>query len=394
MPGVEIHANILQTMINEDFIYIENNFILILTIFISSLIIILIMHRFNVLISSLFAFLLIISYIFITINIFEFWIILNLIYIPISIITTEVSAIGYFYLYEKKEKAKIINAFGKYVSPHVIKELIEHPEKLNLGGGRRTITVFFSDIRGFTSLSERLNAEELVSFLNEYLSEMTNIIMEYGGVVDKYIGDAIMAFWGAPLNNEKHAILACDACLKMKYRLKILKEKWKKEGKPDINIGCGINTGEAIIGNIGSEKRFDYTAMGDTINLGSILEGLTKQYCVDIIISENTKVYADKDFLMRELDFVAVKGKSKPIKIYELICKKEDANKEDIELKELFEKGLKYYMKMQWDDAIKQFKKCFKKNDKASKMFIERCLIYKKNSPEKNWNGIWIAKSK
>ena len=395
MPGVEIHANTLQTMINEDFLYLEDDLILILTIFISSIITLFLIYRFSVPISSLIIFGLIILYTFISINLFDMGIIMNLVYIPLSFISTQISLIAYFYFSEKKEKDRITSAFGKYVSPHIVKELIEHPEKLNLGGEKRTITVFFSDIRGFTNLAERFKPEELVNFLNEYLSDMTNIIIDNGGVVDKYIGDAIMAFWGAPLDEKDHAKLACETSLQMINRLELLRKKWKDEGKPEINIGCGINSGEAVIGNMGSDKRFDYTAMGDAVNLGSRLEGLTKQYGVNIIISENTKKYVNDEFLVRELDFVAVKGKKEPIKIYELICLINDATKRDIKLKDMFENGLKNYSEMRWDNAIKYFKDCLNiKEDKASKIFIERCLDYKKNPPDKNWNHVWVMKTK
>ena len=395
MPGVEIHANTLQTMINEDFLYLEDDLILILTIFISSIITLFLIYRFSVPISSLIIFGLIILYTFISINLFDMGIIMNLVYIPLSFISTQISLIAYFYFSEKKEKDRITSAFGKYVSPHIVKELIEHPEKLNLGGEKRTITVFFSDIRGFTNLAERFKPEELVNFLNEYLSDMTNIIIDNGGVVDKYIGDAIMAFWGAPLDEKDHAKLACKTSLQMINRLELLRKRWKDEGKQEINIGCGINSGEAVIGNMGSDKRFDYTAMGDAVNLGSRLEGLTKQYGVNIIISENTKKYVNDEFLVRELDFVAVKGKKEPIKIYELLCLKNDATKRDIKLKDMFENGLKNYSEMRWDNAIKYFKDCLNiKEDKASKIFIERCLDYKKNPPDKNWNHVWVMKTK
>jgi len=205
----------------------------------------------------------------------------------------------------------------------VIDNLIKNPDKINLGGEKRNITIFFSDIRGFTSISEKLEPEELVRLLNEYLTEMTSIIIKDEGLVDKYMGDAIMAFWGAPLDQPDHAEIACSSSLEMMDKLRALQKKWKKEGIPSFDIGIGLNSGDAIVGNMGSSTRFDYTAMGDNVNIASRLVGLNKTYDTNIIISENTyKIIKDK-FKTRKLDTVKVKGKKKPIIIYELLSRKD-----------------------------------------------------------------------
>ncbi|MBD3304282.1 hypothetical protein GF343_03985 [Candidatus Woesearchaeota archaeon] len=294
-------------------------------------------------------------------------------------------------LNRKKSKIQIVKAFNKYVSPAVLGEILKDPEKIKLGGDRREITVFFSDIRGFTSISEGLTPEQLVHVLNEYLTAMTDIIMKHQGVVDKYIGDAIMAFWGAPLSQPDHAKLACSTSLDMIKELAVLRERWKKEGFPEIRIGIGLNTGNAVIGNMGSYERFDNTAMGDTINLGSRLEGLTKQYGAEIIISEFTQKEIKNSFVTRKLDLVAVKGKKKPIFIYELVCRKEEITKKQKEKIESYEKGLELYLKRKFTEAIKEFKKT---DDFAAKEFIERCKEFKNSPPPKDWTGVWVMKKK
>jgi len=192
----------------------------------------------------------------------------------------------------------------------------------NLGGEKRNITIFFSDIRGFTTISEKLKPEELVHLLNEYLTEMTTIILKNRGVVDKYMGDAIMAFWGAPLDQPNHAELACLTSLEMMEKLKELQKKWKEQGIPSFDIGIGLNSGDAIVGNMGSSSRFDYTAMGDNVNIASRLEGLNKSYKTNILISENVYKRVKGKFKTKKLGYVTVKGKKKEISICELLSRK------------------------------------------------------------------------
>jgi len=257
-------------------------------------------------------------------------------------------------------------------------------------GQRREITVFFSDIRGFTSISEKLSPEKLVHLVNEYLTEMTKIILENKGTVDKFIGDAIMAFWNAPFLEKDHPKLACQTAIAQIKELDKLKKSWKKRKLPEMDIGIGINTGDAVIGNLGSEDRFDYTAMGDAVNLSSRLEGLTKQYGVSILISESTYKKVKSDFDFRELDKVKVKGKKITVKIYQLLVEPND------KLVEEFEKGLNLYYKKKFKEAKKHFEACpkIKKDDVPSRIFIERCEAFLKSSPKKGWDGSYEAKEK
>jgi adenylate cyclase len=398
MPGVEIHANIVQQLVTGRTIKIAPFWLTVFLIFLAAVIIALMDFYLPMWLSTILAGVSMVVYIFIAIFAFNFGVIMNLIYIPFSVVASYLGTILYFYMSEKKSRKQVLGAFEKYVSKDVIKHIMENPEKLNLGGDKRVITVFFSDIRGFTTISEKLTPEKLVALLNEYLTEMTNIILKYNGVVDKYIGDAVMAFWNAPLDQPLHAERACLTSLEMQERLKELRKKWTSEGYPPVHIGIGLNTGPAVMGNMGSYDRFDYTAMGDTINLGSRLEGTTKAYGVGILISESTKKKIEKKpFVVRKIDMVKVKGKNKPITIYELMSRKKDAKKSDYLVIEHFEKGLSLYFKRKWNDALSEFRKAdkvHKSGDKTSKIFIDRCKYFKKHDPGKAWDGVWVMTTK
>ncbi len=238
--------------------------------------------------------------------------------LPVStILLSYISGQTYITLRERKERLQIKSMLDSYVSPEVVNILLKNPEKLNLGGEDRDVTIMFSDIRGFTSLSEGMSPQELVSLINVYLSRMTDIIMENRGTVDKYIGDAIMAFWGAPLDDPEHPYRACKAALEMLEALKKINETLPENRR--IDIGIGINTGLATIGNMGSTRKKNYTAMGDTVNLASRLEGVNKVFHTRVIISEYTYERVKDRFLCRQLDVIRVKGKTVPVKIYELI---------------------------------------------------------------------------
>jgi adenylate cyclase len=243
--------------------------------------------------------------------------VLNLSAPLITGILTLFTMIVYRILTEEKEKKAIQGMFSNYVSKRVVEELLKHPEKLELGGEDKEITVLFSDIRGFTTLSENLTPQELVAHLNEYLSAMTDIIFKYEGTLDKYVGDEIMAFWNAPIEQEDHAVLACKSALEMMDVLHSLNKSWPENKK--LNIGIGLNTGTMTVGNMGSKSRMDYTLMGDSVNLGARLEGTNKIYGTNIIISEFTYEKVKDSFTCRELDNIRVKGKLKPVKIYEIM---------------------------------------------------------------------------
>jgi adenylate cyclase len=391
MNGVEIHANVLQNIILNNFLTKQSKgsvFVMLLLIgflgmfFISKLKV----HH-----SLLIIVLAIILYALTLIFVFEnFEYVLDIFFPMIGLIVYTFAGTGLNYINEKKLNAHLTNAFGKYISKDLLKNIIDRKHELKLGGAKRTITIFFSDIRGFTSISEKLKPEELVHLLNEYLTEMTKLILQYKGTVDKFIGDAVMAFWNAPLEEEKHAELACSASIEQIKKLKELQTKWKKENLPVMEIGVGVHTGEAIIGNMGSEDRFDYTAMGDTINLGSRLEGLTKQYGVSIITSEDTYKLVKRKFKFRKLDAVKVKGKNIPVVIYQLCI---DYDKKFVES---YQEALELYFDRKFQKALEKFEKLLetKKDDVSCKLFIDRCKKYLKVPPDQNWDGAFVMKSK
>jgi adenylate cyclase len=224
-------------------------------------------------------------------------------------------------IFEEREKRKIRKTFSQYLSPGVIALIEKDPQKyIRPGGEMKELTVMFSDIRGFTTLSEGLTPDELVRLLNEYLGAMTDIIFANFGTLDKYIGDAIMAFWGSPYPQTDHALCACSCALQMARGLKKLNAKWELEQRPPIAIGIGLNTGPVNVGNMGSDKRLAWTVMGDNVNLASRLEGITKQYRTQIVISEGTYHQVAHKFVCRELDKIRVKGKHQPVNIYELLA--------------------------------------------------------------------------
>ena len=399
MPGVEIHANTMQTMIMNKYLTKASNFATILLIILLSLLVYYLLVKLDILWTGIIGAILIIAYVIACIFIFDSGTIMNIVYPPISIILSYIGGTGFLYITEKRQKRKLKEAFSKYVSNKLVDEIVKDPEKLKLGGEKREITVLFSDIADFTSISENLAPEELVRLLNKYLTTMTDIIMKNNGMVDKYIGDAIMAEWNMPLPEKDHAQMACRTALEMIDALEELnKDSALSEVKSRVNLPgakiharIGIYTGEAIVGNMGSHERFDYTAIGDTVNTASRMEGLNKVYGTNIMISETTYTQLInhsnshfKDKLM-ELDYVRVKGKNKPVIIYELCNKKNTENAVN------YSKGLECYRMQKWDDAINEFEKC---DTKASRVFIERCEHFKINPPEKDWNGVWIHKEK
>jgi adenylate cyclase len=296
----------------------------------------------------------------------------------------------YRYITEEREKKKIRGAFQYYLTASVINEMLKDPTKLKLGGDKKALSVLFSDIRGFTSISEKLTPEELVHLLNEYLTAMTDIVFKYDGLLDKYMGDAIMAVYGAPLDQPDHPVRACRTALDMLKELKNLQKKWADEGRPVLNIGIGVNSGDMVVGNMGSQMRFDYTVMGDSVNLGSRLEGINKEYGTNIVISEYTYAAVKDVLACRELDSVRVKGKKLPVKIYELLCEKKDAATHKAFLR-LFETGLEQYKQARWDEAIAVFRQVLelKSGDPPSELYIRRCEDLRENPPPLPWDGVF-----
>jgi adenylate cyclase len=253
------------------------------------------------------------------------------------------------------------------------------------------VTVFFSDIAGFTSISEKLQPEALVTLLNQYLSEMSDIVLNNRGTVDKFIGDAVMAIFGAPVDYPDHAASACVSALKMQERLLELNKKWSTDGFPPVNCRVGLNTGDVLVGNMGSSRRMDYTVMGDEVNLASRLEGANKAYGTRLMISEATYLDAKDVVEARELDLLAVVGKQKPVRVYQLLAQKGALSPEMAKLLSFYAQALSIYRQARFADALEAFQKCLAiiPDDSVTKVYIERCRTYIENPPPADWDGVW-----
>jgi adenylate cyclase len=296
---------------------------------------------------------------------------------------------------EEKEKRKIKNTFEHYLSPDVIKRVMKNPDLLKLGGEKKNLSILFSDIRSFTNISESMSPQELVTFMNEYLSAMTDIILKNGGTLDKYMGDAIMAFFGAPEDIQDHALVAGNTALEMLEKLNECRDKWCLPGPYTLEIGIGISSGEVIVGNMGSRKRFSYTVMGDQVNLASRLEGLTKEYGVKTLISGFTREQAGEKLVCREIDLVRVKGKEQPVAVYEPFAG-DDSTRGGFDFIPSFEQGLASYRGQEWKKAETFFNKVLKMKpgDKPSLIYIDRCRKMALSPPGPEWDGVWIMKTK
>jgi adenylate cyclase len=303
-------------------------------------------------------------------------------------------------LVEEKEKRRVRTAFGQYLSPEVIRRLLRNPKLVE--PKKTEITVMFSDIRGFTTISENLDAQDLALFLNQYLSDMTGLVFEYQGTLDKYIGDAVMAFWGAPFEVDDHAISACNSALKMMQRVREMQREWQAQGKPQLDIGIGLNSGVASVGNMGSELRYGYTALGDTVNLSSRLEGLNKDYGTHIIVNETTYAATrHSKFVYRELDLIRVKGKTQPVMIYELIGRAGEENLygsiADVQLRlDQFARGRTLYRARRWEEAQRVFQIMIDKwpDDGPARTYWKRCQEYLFDEPPSGWDGVFTMTHK
>lgn len=294
------------------------------------------------------------------------------------------------YMQEGKQRRFIKHSFSHYLSPHVIEELLNDPERLQLGGDRKELTIFFSDLQGFTSISENLDPDQLIQLLNDYLSAMTDIILEEEGTIDKYEGDAIIAFWNAPLDTPDHAVRAVSAALRCQKRLAELRPLFQKQCGHEMHMRIGINSGPAVVGNLGSSNRFDYSMLGDAVNLAARLEGANKQFDSYTMISESTYGQLNETFFCRELARLTVVGRKEPVRVYEPFLSSEYKQKEK-ELK-IFSTGLEAFYDGDFTTAVVKFKE-IKDVDPSARRYLNKCKSLQENTPEK-WNGVWSLTSK
>jgi adenylate cyclase len=304
---------------------------------------------------------------------------------------------------EQAQRRQIRSAFGQYLSPALVEQLAQSPEKLVLGGEEREMTIMFSDVRGFTTISETFknDPQGLTRLMNRFLTPLTNVILARKGTIDKYMGDAIMAFWNAPLDDKEHQLNACNAAVDMLGRigeLNKVREQEAKEGGPvyiPLNVGVGLNTGTCVVGNMGSDLRFDYSVLGDTVNLASRLEGQTKEYGFPIIVGSKTALAVKDSFAILELDFIMVKGKKEPEVVYAIVGREDVAHSEDFQrLRNLTIEMLACYRNRDWDGALQAIERG-RKTDEAHaleyfyNLYEARILNYQKNPPPEDWNGAY-----
>ncbi len=300
------------------------------------------------------------------------------------------------YARERAGRRRIRNIFQHYLDPRIVRGLIETPERVALGGERRVCTVFFSDIVGFTSLAEGMQPEQLVELMNGYLGSMTEVIIRRGGFVDKYIGDAVMAVFGAPADLPGHERAACQAALDCHRRLAAFDTAFAEQGWPALRIRVGLNSGEMIVGNMGSEKRMNYTVMGDAVNLASRLEGANKEFGTASIVGPDTRAAAGEELVFRELDLLRVKGKLQPVCIYELVGEAERVSGDTGQRLELFERGLQVYRRRRWQEAHDLFEQLLVRwpDDGPARTYLERCKAFIAAPPPADWDGVFVMTSK
>jgi adenylate cyclase len=298
----------------------------------------------------------------------------------------------YRYVTEERERKRIKGAFRQYVAPLVIEEMLKDPERMKLGGQEKVLTVLFSDLWGFTGYSERYAPHEMIAFLSEYFEKMSQKVFQHWGTLKEYVGDELMAIFGAPLDQPDHAQRACSTALEMRQALTALREEWVRIGRPALRARMGINSGPMLVGNLGSRYRFAYGALGDNVNLGSRLEGLNREYGTEIIIGENTARLVGDAFRLRELDLVRVKGRQNAVRVYELLAKGGEALPERVERAlEPFADGLAAYRRMAWEEATAFFNRALEASpaDGAARTMIDRCRIFRQSPPPADWDGVF-----
>ena len=302
----------------------------------------------------------------------------------------------YLFMMERKQKGFIKGAFSQYLSPTVIDQIVENPDMLQLGGEKREMTPFFSDIQGFSTISEGLTPEELVQLLNEYLTAMCDIVSSYHGTIDKFEGDAIIAFWGAPLELPDHATVACHAAIDMQKRNEEMRKTLREQDRPMLYTRIGMSSGPVVVGNMGSADRMDYTMMGDVVNLAARLEGVNKFYQTFTMISQSTYELTKDDIDTRQLDGIRVVGKKEPISVFEVLERKNQTSSEKSGVVEKYLKALKLYEERNFADASKEFEKvlAIDPDDGPSKTYVKRCGVFLETPPEKDWDGVYTFTEK
>ncbi len=396
MPGVEIHASIYDTLVSRRWLSPADPWV-------QAALLVLIGILFGLLVPYLRpryslpgALAIWLAWIVSAIILFDRGLVIDIVWPTLVIFFGYAALVLERWLDTEAQRRKLRSAFSRYVSHSVVESIMRNPDKLKLGGERRNMSVLFSDLRGFTTLSEGLTPEKLVEVLNTYLNEMTKIVFDEGGVLDKYIGDAVMAFWNAPFDQPDHVQRSVRCAVRMRDKLKAMNREGDFPKGIELKVGVGVNTGDMVVGNIGAETRYDYTVIGDSVNLASRTESLCKEYGANIIITQNTRAMLGDGFHTRLLDQVAVKGKKEPIRLYEVLGMTGEVQDTDIAYAQRFETALSDYFARRFTEAAEEARKLLaaKPDDVAAQKLLERSEIYIQTPPPQAWDGTWVMTKK
>ncbi len=397
-PGVEVHANLIAGMLDGTIKH-KPPYILgadVLLVLISGAVMVFLLPMLSPFRATIVG--VIVLLFMLSVN-FSFWhvghVVLPLASGMMAIALLYAMNMSWGYFVESRTKRQLTGLFGQYVPPELVEEMSRDPENYSMAGRKAELTVLFSDVRGFTTISEGLEPDELATLMNEYLGAMTLVVRKHRGTLDKYIGDAIMAFWGAPVDDPEHAKNAVLTALEMHVALIELNKDLVARGWPELKIGVGVNTGPMTVGDMGSPVRQSYTVMGDAVNLGSRLEGITKQYGVGIIVGESSRELLKTAFVFRELDKVRVKGKDEPVGIYEPVGEEGKVGSEALDELKLWNQTLRVYRAQDWDQAEVLLMNLTRIHPRyVYNLYNQRIAHYRKESPGQDWDGTWTFDTK
>jgi adenylate cyclase len=397
-PGVEVHANLMSGFLDQSIMHhpLEARMIGILSVLLIGIPLAIMLPRLSALTSTVAV--LGLAIVLTALNAYvwkQHRLVIDIAAPLLMLVLLYFMNMAYGFFTEARSRRLITSLFGTYVPRELVAQMSKNPEEYSMRGESREMTVLFSDVRDFTSISEGLTAEQLKDMMNAYLTAMTEVIQERRGTIDKYIGDAIMAFWGAPVTNPQHARDGLEAGIEMQKRIRTLDADFARNGWEPLHIGVGLNCGEMNVGDMGSKFRRAYTVMGDAVNLASRLEGLTKEYGVGILVSENV-VNAVPSYLYREVDKVQVKGRLEGVSIYEPVGRLDQVDEATVDSVDLFNRMLENYRAQRWDEADKILVQLAQAqpDSKLFKMFRQRIFEFRYNPPGPTWNGVWVFTTK
>ena len=396
MWGVELLAHAVETILSQRYLVPATAAVTIGGVFLLAMLAALLVALWRPLFATVGTLALLATYLLAAMVVVDNGVLLNLVYPPAALLLGFAATLVYRVVFEQAEQRAIRDVLARYLSPAVSRWVLKDPDRLRLGGETRTMSVLFSDVRGFTTISHAMDPQHLTALLNEYMSAMTDVVFAHDGVLDKYIGDAIMAFWNAPMEQPDHARRACETALDMIDKLRELQADWQRREVPKLELGIGINTGPMVVGNMGSRQRLAYTVLGDAVNVASRLEGLSKEYGTRVVIGEATREAAGDGFVYRYLDVVAVKGRGAPLAVYEVVCRAGHLDPARAALLERYQRGIELYRARRWADAAGLFAELLASapGDGPSALYFRRSNALLESPPPADWDGVFVATTK